>query len=351
MSDFLIFISFAAILNIVVSTFVIKYANLINIYDIPNHRKIHSSATPKLGGIVIFVCVSLMVILLDVYYGQFSLPGKITYILPVVLLFITGVADDKYDISYKLKFSMQILAASIFVFWGPQASIISVLDFVYENNLVFQLVTIVWIVGVINAYNLLDGVNMLSASLGLSYIISFLIYYKAQDPNSSSIMMSVLATLFISLLVFLWYNHGKAKMFMGDAGSLMIGTIIAIIAIKISINDESVINVQYPMLLLTFPIFETIVVMTHRMIRGVHPFKPDKSHIHHVLLRLTSASWSVVPIIVTINIMFMLPAHLMSQKWMIILPYYIIGIGLFIIYPRYLDYRITSNSLPKKLTP
>ncbi|MCZ2100967.1 MAG: undecaprenyl/decaprenyl-phosphate alpha-N-acetylglucosaminyl 1-phosphate transferase [Chitinophagales bacterium] len=259
-----------------------------NLVDTPNERSSHSSRTPSLGGIAIFAGTLFAI----VFWLPFQYFDNLQYILAAfIIIFLIGVKDDIISISPRSKFLGELFATAILVL-KANVRLTSLYGFfgVYAMpeywSILFSMFTILVI---INGFNLIDGINGLSASLGLLTTSVFGAWFYL----IGSIEFSILAfALFGSLLAFLKFNITPAKIFMGDTGSLFIGLICAILAIQFIEIQAHLANSPYtfrsaPSIaigILILPLFDTLRVFILRILDGKSPFHPDRRHIHHMLI-------------------------------------------------------------------
>jgi len=260
---------------------IIQVAYHKNLLDEPNHRTIHSSSTPRLGGLAIFTgFMSSLMIFGDLNSGIQQLMAG------TLLLFFIGVKDDIATVSAFKKFFIQILATGIVMFLAD-IRITSFQGFlgIYELDLGFSyMFTFLVIVGVTNAINLIDGMDGLAGSIVLLISLIFGGYFFYFDSPYAYVAFALAG----GVLGFLRYNIYKARVFMGDTGSLVSGFILAIMAIQI---------------LMILPIVDTLRVFALRIYNGRSPFYPDKNHIHHQLLTLGLSQIKVLSVMIFFNIL------------------------------------------------
>jgi len=200
------------------------------------------------------------------------------------LILIEGIYDDIKGANYVKKFGFQITASLVVIYFGYKITFISN---PFGDNLylgIFSIpVTILWITGITNAINLIDGLDGLAAGIGAIVSLTFVVIaYKLGD--FSGVLMSAL--LLGATSAFLWYNFNPAKVFMGDVGSQFIGFILACISIDSFFKVPSSQAVFIPIIALGLPILDTILAFLRRVVIGTHPFRGDKKHIHHYLIHL-----------------------------------------------------------------
>ena len=262
----------------------------LNLSDTPDDRSSHSAPVPTFGGVIFYV--SYIVILffaqnLDVNHVSVTLLASIS------VLFFTGLLDDFRNLSPKIKFLFQIIGVAILMF-QPDFRIVSLHGFlgVYEIPMAISVAgSMFFLLALIDAFNLIDGIDGLSGITGIiiasfySFMLFNLGYYFYL-----SISLATIGTL----LAFLRFNFSiKRKIFMGDTGSLVIGLVLGLVTLKLMAvgdaahNSLSFNRSQLPLFLagvLFIPTLDTIRVMLLRFTRGVSMFKPDRNHIHHILI-------------------------------------------------------------------
>jgi UDP-GlcNAc:undecaprenyl-phosphate/decaprenyl-phosphate GlcNAc-1-phosphate transferase len=268
---------------------IISLAYRKKLIDIPdNKRKLHKQPIPALGGIAIFIGI---IISFSLWVGK-SIPVFYPYLVAgSVLLFTVGVNDDILEMNPWKKLIAQILASAVIVIGGKVR-----LDFL-DGLLGFGLLpeflaitfTIFAFVLIINAFNLIDGVDGLAATMALIGAIFFCIWFFVNSHAGESILA---ASLTGALIGFLYYNRSPAKIFMGDTGSLIVGLIMAVMAFRlIELNSKSSVfafekPTVFALSLLIIPMADTIRVIIVRLMKKKSPFFPDRNHIHHKLLEM-----------------------------------------------------------------
>lgn len=280
------------LLTMLLTSMIIKFSSKIGMLDIPNDRSSHVNPTPRGAGVAMFF--AYMAVLVLFHWG--FIYENIGFFLALTLIFAVGVYDDNKGVSPKLKF-IAIAVASLLIFFINDFQIDTVGTwFGYETKLPWilaLLVTVVAIVGFTNALNLLDGLDGLAGSISLVIFSAFAYIGYIYGDN---FIITVSLLMIFSLIGFLFFNWSPASIFMGDSGSLVLGFTVAVVAIK-AIEHINVVSV---LLLTALPIVDTLVVMTRRMQRGLSPFNPDKTHIHHKMLTWRgSVDHSVFILVVT----------------------------------------------------
>ena len=295
----------AFVASILLTPLVKMLAIRIGAVDTPNYRKVHARIMPRLGGLAIFGAFLI---------GYFILrpedPTAPFIILGALMIIITGVLDDMFEITAKAKLLGQLIAAGIVIYGGLDIEFIKlpfggVLDFGYLNIPL----TIIWIVGITNAINLIDGLDGLAA--GVSTIALITIAGMALMMGNAFVfaMASILA---VSALGFLFYNFHPAKIFMGDTGALFLGFMIAVLALM-GFKNITVISLVIPIIMLGVPISDTFFAIVRRY-RMKQPLSAaDKSHLHHCLLNVGFTHRQTVLIIYALAAMFGVAALIFSQ--------------------------------------
>jgi UDP-GlcNAc:undecaprenyl-phosphate/decaprenyl-phosphate GlcNAc-1-phosphate transferase len=310
--------------SLCITPFVKQFALKIGATDQPNHRKVHQKIMPRLGGLAIYISFLVGVVYLRPE-DEFSLP----IILGSVVIIITGFLDDLLELSAKVKFGGQLAAAFIVVLGGVRLEYINLpfggeLDF----GMLSIPLTILWIVGITNAINLIDGLDGLAAGVSSIALItlSFMAFMKGDIY-----VMSMALILLGSTLGFLVYNFHPAKIFMGDTGALFLGYMISVLSL-LGFKNVTVISLIIPIIILGVPISDTFFAIIRRLVNNQPLSAPDKSHLHHCLLRLGFTHRQTVLLIYAMAAMFSMTAIIfsMATTWgaIIVITLLLIGIEL-----------------------
>lgn len=265
---------------------VIKFSANRNLYDKPNERKIHRTPISRFGGIAIFIGFFASVLPFIYIFQSFSF---IYLFIALVLIFGIGTFDDLKGMRAMDKFYIQIFAAFLVAYGGFRIETLYGLFGVFELPIGMQyILTTIVIVGVTNAYNLIDGIDGLAGGIGFInfVVIGLLGLYFASLP------IAIIAfSMAGAILGFLRFNFQPAKIFMGDSGSLLIGFLLATLSIfLLKINDTLISGVYIKNFviiigsILFLPVFDTLRVFFLRLLQKRSPFRADKSHIHHMFL-------------------------------------------------------------------
>jgi UDP-GlcNAc:undecaprenyl-phosphate GlcNAc-1-phosphate transferase len=285
-----------AILEIGIIKQLINIARAKNILlDIPNARSSHKQATPKVGGIAIFIIFVLSLFICPQFITSYPLT-----LLAMILVFIVGVLDDFMDLPPYPKFAVMIFSSILIMFDGFIINSLGVY-FSLEATLGFLAFpfTVFAVVGFTNAINLIDGLDGLSGSISLVILIGFLyLGFIYSDP----MIIFISSVMAMGISIFLLFNFHPAKIFLGDSGALFVGFTIAMIGIKLLdyISPTSV------FFLTGIPILDTLFVMVNRIINKKSPFVADKTHLHHQILRHTKDGKKTVFILGLSQAMFTL---------------------------------------------
>ena len=279
---------------------ILNFCEKKGLYDLPNERKVHKNAIPRLGGIsfmpsmlVAFVAALLMS---DNYTGERQVTMSLWscfFLVSLLLIYGVGIIDDLTGLGAKTKFTVQIMAACLMPLSG-----------LYINNLygfcgineipawVGMPLTVFIIVFIDNAINLIDGIDGLAASLSLIALGGFLLCFMREGVWTYGILIAGLMGVLIPYLYFnIWGEESKnRKIFMGDSGSLTLGFILGFLFVKFTMDNPNVMPFRKDSLLLSYtllivPCFDVVRVVFKRLRERKPIFQADKNHIHHKLLR------------------------------------------------------------------
>ena len=283
MSPLILFLAFliSSLITIILQKIFVKYS----FFDAINHRSVHKSKATKIGGITVFLTLFILSIL---YYLRQDQVFDFSLLIPLGIMFIVGVYDDFYNADFKLKFLLQIIVAKILI---DQGFVINNFHGIFGldiiPNLASQLFTIFVFLVIVNSINFIDGIDGLAITETIRVILLIeLISLKATEISA----IGYLAVF--SLLPLYYFNFKKEnKVFLGDAGSLLLGTLIAIYTI-ILLGDDFQIQDFFmsnkailSIAILIYPLFDLLRVFYIRIKNKKSPFRPDNNHIHHLLLK------------------------------------------------------------------
>lgn len=259
-----------------------SFAYKIGAIDVPrDSRRMHKKPTPRLGGLAIFLGFVVGLLLFVPIDRQ--LRGILQGAVIVVVL---GVVDDMTPLRAWFKFLVQIVAALIAVYHGVVVSVLSNPN-VFSDAPYWSLgflsfpITVLWIVGITNSVNLIDGLDGLAN--GVSTISALTMLVIALLVSEAQVAL-VMASLVGACLGFMPFNKNPAQMFMGDTGSTFLGYILSTISIQGLFKYYAVISFAVPFLILGLPMFDTLFAIVRRLAHGQNPMSPDRGHIHHRLI-------------------------------------------------------------------
>lgn len=279
MSSYLVYLSIPVIVHI---------SKAKNLFDYPNNRRVNVKPIPNLGGIALFIGISIST-LISIYTLPFLDMHYIT--VAMIIMFFVGLKDDILILSHKRKFLAQIISALILIIPGDiRLTNMEGLLGIYNLNYVSSVtISLFIIVAIINAVNLIDGIDGLAGGLSLMITVFFGLSFIVLNQYQYAILCFAIAG---SLTMFLFFNifGEKNKIFMGDTGSLMLGVLFASLFIRY--NENFIVSdyetgsslLALSMAILFVPLFDMVRVFCSRMLRGKSPFLPDKNHIHHKFL-------------------------------------------------------------------
>lgn len=282
-----------------------KFAKTIGLVDKPNARKLHSGAIPLVGGISI--CISILYFLFN---NPDILPNAELYATCILLLVGVGALDDKFDLSFKLRFAIQAaLSVAMMVVGGIELNTIG--DILGSGEVITlgwfgYLVTIIAVVGAINAFNMVDGIDGLLGGLSIVTFggLGLMLNYDGQY-NLAYLCLVLIVVISPYILLNLGAFGRKRKVFMGDAGSMLIGfTVIWLLLLSSQNGTAPPLRPVTALWLIALPLMDMAAIMIRRIRRGDSPFKPDREHLHHIFQRLGFTSIQTLVVICLISTLF-----------------------------------------------
>lgn len=288
-------------LGILLIPSIVCLSKKLHIYDLPDSRKVHENPIPRFGGTIFFPVVSITITVLYVVMAFLDTDNvKIFEGLPIqqvlayfsggMVLYAIGLYDDIHGLSYKMKFLAQFIAALVLCIGGLWITNLQHLFLIDELPIwISAPLTVLFVVYITNAMNLIDGIDGLSSGLAT---ISLLVIAALNIITANYICALVAVTYLGVVLAFFYYNvfSKKYKIFMGDAGSLTLGYTLSFLTLSFWQKDVAV-NSHFENIALValstliIPAFDVVSVMMCRIIDGRSPFLPDKNHIHHKFMR------------------------------------------------------------------
>lgn len=290
----------------------VKIALLKNIVDNPDARKLQRTPVPVLGGVAVFFGVVIAIGSMSAVVDCSGLP---VVIMAMMAMLYTGTMDDILSLSPGLRFVIEIVVVLLLIFVGGYCiddfhGLWNIGRFSYWYAVPL---TVVAAVGIINAINLVDGVNGLSSGYCIMACLIFgtLFFLAGEAP------MTILAAVSVGALIpfFLHNVFGKtSKMFIGDGGTLVMGVVMSVFVIAILQNGSRVaayVNpnvglVPFTLAVLSVPVFDTLRVMSTRILKGTSPFRPDKTHLHHMFIDLGCSHVATTLAILGVNMFVVL---------------------------------------------
>lgn len=305
-----IIIFFAAIVLSFLLTFVYrKVATVAGWIDKPNTKKIHSRPIPTMGGICVFLCYW------GIYFVSIPPENKLMDIgalfLSSLVILITGIIDDQLELKPWQKMTGILIAGNIFYFFTSTrldhftVAILGTVDFSQFSYLAMM----IWIAGITNAMNLMDGLDGLATGTSIISLVTMgLVSYFFMDTTNVAVVVMIFLLVAV-LLGFLPHNFHPARVFLGDTGALFIGFMIATLSLN-GLKHATFISLLVPVAILGVPLTDTIAAMIRRLLRKQAISKKDWGHLHHRLLRLGFSHRQTVLVIYGLGIIFSLTALL-----------------------------------------
>jgi len=275
-----------------------------------NHRTIHTGVIPRLGGIAIFMAFLAGILLMIIFTGdKFAVLTReaLVFLFAGSIILLLGIYDDIKGANSNQKFIVQLFSATIVILFGYKiTAVVNPFGEPIALGIFSVPFTLLWIVGITNAINLIDGLDGLAGGISLGAVCIMLFISLWFENLISAFPAAILAGAIGGFLI---YNFNPAKIFLGDSGSLLIGFLLACFSINGTFRDSSAIAIYIPMVVLGIPILDTSLAIIRRIRKGIHLFQADKEHIHHRLLKLgmshknavlllnaVSYSWGIVAV-------------------------------------------------------
>lgn len=298
----------ALILTPVVRSLAVKMGAI----DIPkDNRRMHNHPIPRMGGLAIFFGFIFSVLIFVPLNNQIR-----GMLLGAVIIVILGIFDDIKALQARFKLVVQIIAALIAVFSGNLIEYIANPN-IFSSNPYWQFgwlaypITILWIVGMTNAVNLIDGLDGLACGVSsISSLTLLIIALLVGEPDVALLVAAVAG----GCLGFLPYNMNPAKIFMGDTGSTFLGYVLAVISIQGLFKWYTLISFVVPFLLFGLPIFDTCFAMIRRIAHGQSPMQADRSHVHHRLIDMGFSQKQAVAVLYVITAILGLSAVVLTTS-------------------------------------
>lgn len=297
---------------------IINFSLSKNLVDAPGRRKVHKKITPSLGGVAIF----LGFITSSLVWIDFDSWGLMKFVIVALfVVFFIGVRDDLVPLRWMVKLLGQLMAASLLIFlFNMRIHSFYGLFGITELPLwMSYALTYFTIIVITNSFNLIDGLDGLAAVLGIISLIIFGIWFFFVNDLVFSTLAFAMAG---SVGAFLIYNWEPSKIFMGDTGALVIGLLLSVFTIRFmetnyAIKDTSirmVPTIAMACSIIIIPLIDTLRIFILRLAKGQSPFKPDKSHVHHALMRLGFSHSKTTLILGGVQLFFIIASFLLRKQ-------------------------------------
>jgi UDP-N-acetylmuramyl pentapeptide phosphotransferase/UDP-N-acetylglucosamine-1-phosphate transferase len=308
-------ISLSFLLSVAISYWsipsIVSVAKAKHLYDEPNGRTSHKNSTPTLGGLAIFAAVIVSML---IFFDFTTFPDMQYVVGGSIILFFIGIKDDILSISPYKKLFGQIVSSLIIIILGDIrfTSLHGFLNITFIPYVPSVLLTLFVMIVIINCFNLIDGIDGLASGIAMVSSLSFAIWFGLVREWE---YVAISAALIGSLLAFFYFNvwGTKNKIFMGDTGSLLLGLFMSVLVIQfneLNIYLDSPYQVAAaPAIsfgILMIPLYDTMRVFVSRTMNRKSPFYPDKTHVHHRLLKLGNSHLRATGILMIINVFFIL---------------------------------------------
>ncbi len=271
--------------------------------DYSGGRKWHGTPIPSVGGLIIIFSIILPLLL----FSELT-PAMIGLIVGGGLIIGLGIIDDIRGVPYYFKFAVQFLAVVLFlVISGQHAKPFTIVGFTLDLGYLYYPLVVIWMMGIMNAINLIDGLDSLAGGVSFIILAVFSILLYLGGHTGGFLLSTIVAG---ATLGFLRSNLLPARVFLGDSGSLFLGFIVGSLSVIYGFQNGDAYSVTLPVLVLSLPVLDTLYVMAYRISQNKNPFLPDRNHIHHVLLRRGLPEFHVVLIIYIMTLSFCILAGL-----------------------------------------
>lgn len=297
------------VMAILITPLVRRFAFFIGAVDHPNARKVHLRTMPRIGGLAIFIAffIGYAFLLPTSRYNDAILIGA-------VVILLTGLIDDRFQLSARVKLMGQMIATVVVLNSGMR---IELINLPFDQQLYLGSwsipITVLWLIGITNAINLIDGLDGLAAGVS-SIALGTIAVLAIIQGNVYLTMMALL--LLASTLGFLVHNFYPAKIFMGDTGALFLGYMLAVFSL-IGFKNVTLFSLVVPVLLLGLPISDTIFAIVRRLVQGRPPMSPDKSHMHHQLIDMGFTTRQAVLLMYGMTLFFGISSILFAKTTML----------------------------------
>jgi len=297
----IIAVGIALLISFVATPGVKWLAGRVGAIDVPkDSRRVHKEPIPRMGGLAIFIGFIVSVLIMADIDTQIR-----GVLIGAIIIVILGLLDDIYTLNAYIKFLVQIIAALVAVFHDVVIEILSnpfafteaASEFMFLGPWTIP-VTVLWIVGITNAVNLIDGLDGLAVGVStISAIVMLIIALMVSYPN----VAIILAALVGACIGFLPFNFNPAKIFMGDTGALMLGYLLATMSIVGLFKFYAVVSFAAPLLVMALPLIDTCFAFVRRLLKGQKPWTADRGHFHHRLIDMGLSQKQAVAVLYIIS--------------------------------------------------
>lgn len=264
------------IISTLLTPFIKRYSIYAKAYALENERTVHHGKISRIGGVAIYL--AFFITMAFFVSTDRALSG---IVIGGSIMFFAGLIDDLIDMKPIVKLVLEIVAAIVLIYYGVSVDVIRIFGVVIDIPFLTVLFTVIWIAGITNAVNLMDGLDGLAG--GMSVVILVVIGCLALVERRIDVV-TITFILAGATFGFLIFNAHPASIFMGDCGSLFLGFMISAISL-LGFKSSTIVTLALPMLLLMLPIIDTLSAILRRTLKGMKFMQADKSHIHHLLMK------------------------------------------------------------------
>ena len=264
------------IISTLLTPFIKRYSIYAKAYALENERTVHHGKISRIGGVAIYL--AFFITMAFFVSTDRALSG---IVIGGSIMFFAGLIDDLIDMKPIVKLALEIVAAIVLIYYGVSVDVIRIFGVVIDIPFLTVLFTVMWIAGITNSVNLMDGLDGLAG--GMSVVILVVIGCLALVERRIDVV-TITFILAGATFGFLIFNAHPASIFMGDCGSLFLGFMISAISL-LGFKSSTIVTLALPMLLLMLPIIDTLSAILRRTLKGMKFMQADKSHIHHLLMK------------------------------------------------------------------
>lgn len=308
----LISLAAALVMSFAATPLVKVLATRVGAMDVPRDgRRMHDHPIPRMGGLAIFFGFILSVLL----FAEITTQVR-GVLLGSIVIVIIGVIDDRISLQWWVKLLGQFVAAGVAVAHGVVITILSNPNVLSQSlyldvGLLSIPITLLWIVGITNSVNLIDGLDGLAVGVsGISSVTMLVIALLVSEGNVAVIM----AALAGACIGFIPFNFNPAKIFAGDTGALLLGYVLSTMSVIGLFKVYAIISFVLPFLVMALPFFDTTFAFVRRILKGQNPMKPDRGHVHHKLIDMGLSQKQAVAVLYCVSIVFGLAAVLLTTS-------------------------------------